>query len=68
MIKITRMDAVNIFKAQLECLKRDATGLADFCDRHCYGCHLNYEKGNLLEQQLALNIAIEELSKEKGVE
>ncbi len=62
---MTKLEAVKMLKAKLECMTRDVSGSDDDCNRKlCGECHLNYEKGNMREQKEYLQMAIEALEQE----
>jgi hypothetical protein len=59
---MTNEEAKKMLKAKLECLKNETSGINHDCNmRLCEGCSLNYEQGNIGEQEEALELAIEAL-------
>jgi hypothetical protein len=59
---MTNEEAKKMLKAKLECLKNETSGINHDCNmRLCDGCSLNYEQGNIGEQEEALEIAIKAL-------
>ena len=61
---MTNEEAKKMLKAKLECLKNETSGVNYDCNmRLCDGCSLNYEQGNLGEQQEALETAVKALEK-----
>ena len=56
------LEATNMLKAKLECLKRETSGTDFDCNnRNCDECSLCYEQGNMGEQKEALDMAIKAL-------
>lgn len=56
---MTNEEAKKMLKAKLECLKNETSGINHDCNmRLCDGCLLNYDQGNMGEQQEALEIAV----------
>lgn len=61
---MTKEQAKKMFKAKLECLKRETSGTDLNCNcRNCDNCNLCYEQGNMREQKEALVMAIKALEK-----
>jgi hypothetical protein len=59
---MTPEEAKKMLKAKLECLKNETSGINHDCNmRLCDGCSLNYEQGNMGEQEEALDMAIKAL-------
>lgn len=59
---MTNEEAKKMLKAKLECLKNETSGINYDCNmRLCDGCSLNYEQGNIGEQEEALEMAIRAL-------
>lgn len=59
---MTREEASRMAKAALECMEREVSGCDEMCNSHkCDECALNYEKGNMGEQQEWLRLAIKAL-------
>ena len=61
---MTKEQAKAMLKARRECIELDTSGNAELCDRNCGECKLNYEKGNMGEQKIALDMAIKALEKQ----
>jgi DNA-directed RNA polymerase subunit RPC12/RpoP len=62
---MTNEEVKKMLKAKLECLKNETSGINYDCNmRLCDGCSLNYEQGNIGEQEEALEIAIKALEEE----
>ena len=59
---MTNEQAKKMFKAKLECLKRETSGTDFDCNNsNCDECSLCYEQGNMGEQKEALDMAIKAL-------
>ena len=59
------LEATNMLKAKLECLKRETSGTEFDCNNNnCDECSLCYEQGNMGEQQKALQMAIKALEQQ----
>lgn len=58
---MTKEQAIKMIQAKLECLKRDTSGIYEDCNNRCEECNLNYDQGNLGEQQEWLKLAIKSL-------
>ena len=62
---MTNEEAKKMLKAKLKCLIAETSGTNHDCNmRLCDGCALNYEQGNMGEQQQALEMAIEALEQQ----
>ena len=58
---MTSEQALKMAKAKLECIERETSGKAEFCNNDCESCSLCYEQGNMGEQKEWLKMAIKAL-------
>lgn len=59
---MTNEEAKKMLEAKLECLKNETSGINHDCNmRLCDGCSLNYEQGNMGEQEEALQMGAKAL-------
>ena len=59
---MTNEEAKKMLKAKLECFENKISGINYDCNmRLCDGCSLNYEQGNMGEQEEALQMAVKAL-------
>ena len=65
---MTNKKAKEMLKAKLKCFKNKISGTNLDCNMHlCDGCSLNYEQGNMGEQEEALQFAIQALEQTEWI-